>query len=107
MLGPSLFWLMAMPAHAARVSEPMLNASEPQYCVMSAHSRFNLVCERASKLRQAPRMAPVDWAKNPQEHPTEFAFTTEESNAALALFGCDCPLCINSLRTLRTMAAMG
>jgi hypothetical protein len=28
-------------------------------------------------------------------------FTEEESDAAIAKFGCDCPACINSLRQLR------
>jgi hypothetical protein len=28
-------------------------------------------------------------------------FSEEESDAASALFGCDCQLCINSLRQLR------
>jgi len=28
-------------------------------------------------------------------------FTEEESDAAAALFGCDCQMCINSLRQLR------
>jgi hypothetical protein len=27
-------------------------------------------------------------------------FTEEESDAAVALFGCDCPVCMNSLRQL-------
>lgn len=31
-------------------------------------------------------------------------FTIEESDAAVALFGCDCPPCINALRQLRTQA---
>ncbi len=34
------------------------------------------------------------------EHPF-LEFTLEESNAAIALFGCDCPAHINQLRRLR------
>lgn len=36
----------------------------------------------------------------PVEYP-ELDFTTAESDAAVTLFGCDCPSCINALRQLR------
>jgi hypothetical protein len=32
------------------------------------------------------------------------AFSVAESDAAVALFGCDCPACMNSLRQLRNLA---
>lgn len=35
--------------------------------------------------------------------PLTFELTDEESNASVALFGCDCPACIRSLRQLRNM----
>jgi hypothetical protein len=70
---------------------------------MSRHSRFNLVCEKVSTLRNGPKVKPVDYATDHLTSPAEFKFSEEESNAAIALFGCDCPLFINSLRTLRTM----
>jgi hypothetical protein len=105
LVGSSFCWLTAMPLGAVeqKVSVPDLNATEAQICVMSRHSRFNLVCEKASKLKDAPKVQPVDYATDPQNSPAEFKFSEEESNASIALFGCDCPLCINSLRTLRTM----
>lgn len=105
LVGSSLCWLMAMPVGAVeqKVSVPDVNATEPQVCVMSRHSRFNLVCEKVSKLKDAPQVMPIDYATDPQDNPAEFKFSEEESNAAIALFGCDCPLCLNSLRTLRTM----
>jgi hypothetical protein len=34
---------------------------------------------------------------------TSFDMTVEESDAAIALFGCDCPTCTRSLRQLRSM----
>ena len=40
-------------------------------------------------------------AKNPDAF---INFSDEESDGAIAVFGCDCPACIRSLRTLRTMA---
>ncbi|MDX2239539.1 MAG: hypothetical protein NW224_02540 [Leptolyngbyaceae cyanobacterium bins.302] len=35
--------------------------------------------------------------------PLSFDFTDEESDASVALFGCDCPTCIRSLRQLRNL----
>lgn len=110
LVGSSFCWLTAMPAHSIEqksieqnVSVPDSKATEGQICVMSRHSRFNLVCEKVSTLRNAPKVKPVDYATDHLTSPAEFNFSEEESNASIALFGCDCPLCINSLRTLRTM----
>lgn len=105
LVGSSFCWLFALPAHAFQVSDPDKHATEPQLCVFSNHSRFNLVCDRTSRLKQSPQIKPIDQAMDPTNSPDEFKFTEEESNAAIALFGCDCILCINSLRNLRTMAA--
>ena len=109
LVGSSFCWLTAMPAHSIEqsveqnVAVPDRNAAEAQLCVMSRHSRFNLVCEKVSTLKNAPKVKPVDYATDHLTSPAEFNFSEEESNASIALFGCDCPLCINSLRTLRTM----
>jgi hypothetical protein len=115
LVGSSFCWLTAMPAaHAQsaqsstapqKVSEPDINATEPQLCTLSNHSRFNLVCEKTSKLRNSPQTKPIDYATDPQNSPLEFKFTDEESDAAIALFNCDCPTCINALRSLRTMSS--
>jgi hypothetical protein len=107
LVSSSLCWLIAMPAHAAKqyVSEPILDTQEEQVCVLSTHSRFNLVCERVSQLKDQSQAKPLDLATDPFSSPEYVEFTAEESNAALALFGCDCPLCINALRNLRTMSA--
>jgi hypothetical protein len=108
LMSSALCWLMAMPATASivqNVSGPMLDIDEAQVCVMSTHSRFNLVCERAKQIAtQAEIGQPIDRAADPQASPTEFVFSDAESNAALALFGCDCPTCMNALRSLRQMA---
>jgi hypothetical protein len=109
LVGSSFCWLTAMPAHAQsapvqKIAVPDLNATEPQLCTLSTHSRFKLVCEKRSKLETSPQTKPVDYATDYQTSPLEFKFSDEESNAAIALFGCDCPACINSLRGLRTMS---
>jgi hypothetical protein len=109
LVGGALCWLMAMPAAASgivqHVSEPMIDINEPQVCVMSTHSRFNLVCSRSQQIAQQAEIGqPIDQAADPQSSPQEFVFSDQESNAAIALFGCDCPTCLNALRSLRLMA---
>jgi hypothetical protein len=113
LVGGALCWLMAMPAAASvatsgvvqHVSGPMLDINEAQVCVMSTHSRFNLVCTRSQQIaKQAEIGKPIDQAADPQASPQEFVFSEQESNAAIALFGCDCPTCMNALRSLRLMA---
>jgi hypothetical protein len=113
LVGSSFCWLTAIPAAQAAPATPTrtqqpappdASATEPQLCTLSTHSRFNLVCEKTSTLRNSPQTKPVDYATDPQTSPLEFKFTDEESNAAIALFRCDCPACINALRSLRTMS---
>jgi hypothetical protein len=106
-VGSSLCWLLAMPAGAVeqRVSEPSLETQEEQVCVFSTHSRFNLVCERVSNLKDKSSAQPLDLATDPFSSPEWVEFTVEESDASLALFGCDCPTCINALRSMRTWSA--
>ncbi|MEA5597223.1 hypothetical protein [Rivularia sp. UHCC 0363] len=43
---------------------------------------------------------------SPNELP-ELEFTDEESDAAIALFGCDCPSCLNAMRQMRGLPPMG
>ncbi len=111
--GGALCWLMAMPASASGVSSgviqnvsgPMLDINEAQVCVMSTHSRFNLVCARSQQIANQTEIGkPINQAADPQSSPKEFVFSEKESNAAIALFGCDCPTCMNALRSLRLMA---
>lgn len=42
----------------------------------------------------------------PDELP-ELEFTDAESDASVALFGCDCPACLNALRQIRGLPPMG
>jgi len=41
--------------------------------------------------------------ENPDAEYPMLAFSEAESDAAVALFGCDCPACMNSLRQLRNL----
>lgn len=64
-------------------------------CVSSAQ----LALLKGTPLREIVFQKPsqVAYAQSDAEYP----MTEEESNAAIALFGCDCTSCINALRQLR------
>ncbi len=86
------------PALAASTS-----GTEDKFCV-NAHAR--LVCVKSSQLAiNTPKSALIAKAEADAKNPDAFVnFNEEESDAAAAMFGCDCPACIRSLRQLRTMA---
>lgn len=70
-------------------------------CARSAHTQ-RLTCVRLSgKAAAANAKARIGWQRPNQESVAMLDFTEEESDAAEALFGCDCQLCINALRKLR------
>jgi hypothetical protein len=103
LIGSALCWLVVLPAQANPASQP--ETSDVKLCTMSKHHRYKLVCERTSNLRNLPKVAPVDLATDPMDSPEEFKMTDEESNAAIALFGCDCQVCVNAMRSLRMMVS--
>lgn len=100
-LGSAFAYLSALPAVAADLS----GSPDAQVCVWSLHKKGNLVCSRVDNILNVQAAEPIDLATNPQTSPLTFEFSDAESDAAIALFGCDCSVCINSLRTLRSVAA--
>jgi len=89
------------PTHAAELKALPLDR---KVCIESSHSRTNYVCTRVKDITKVKASPAIDLATNPQDSPYALEFSDEESDAAIALFGCDCPLCVNSLRKLRMMA---
>lgn len=66
----------------------------------------NFVCQRRHKATSTLASSP-DFLRPDQVIPNqggELNFTDEESDAAIALFGCDCPACLNTLRQMRGMS---
>jgi hypothetical protein len=86
------------PALAAGTSE-----AEAKFCV-NAHAR--LVCVKSSQLASnTSKSTLIARAEAQAKNPDAFVnFNDEESDAAAAMFGCDCPACIRSLRQLRIMS---
>ncbi|MBD2772111.1 hypothetical protein [Iningainema tapete] len=72
-------------------------------CVRDPHSATHrLVCIQVSKTTATAPKTEVKVARNFQPNQiTSVEFTDEESNTSIALFGCDCVVCINALRQMR------
>lgn len=79
LLSPGIVASLLLNAHAVRASE--------------SHRTQRPVVLDLSITKQMPASIEAD-------HPM-LEFTEEESNTAIALFGCDCPAHLNRLRSLR------
>ena len=89
------------PASAA---QPQAQTQGEQTCVKNPHGGYNLVCTRVSqapKVKRPITVAKADPVQSVADDIIEIQFTDEESDSAIALFGCDCPSCLNALRAMR------
>jgi hypothetical protein len=82
---------------------PAMAAGQDKFCV-NAHNR--LVCVKSAQLASnSPQASLIAKAQAEAKNPDAFVnFSDKESDDAVAVFGCDCPACIRSLRQLRAMA---
>lgn len=98
---PSIFSSILLSVHtakAAEMSQPNLSKGAPT--VRQVCSGFSCARSDGTGFTKAKKAVLVADAQ-----PTlEFPMTEEESDAAVAVFGCDCPTCVNSLRQLRGQA---
>jgi hypothetical protein len=85
---------------------PALAAQPPAQDKFCVNPHGKLVCVKSAQLTSNnPKAALIAKAQAEAKNPDAFInFSDEESDAAAAMFGCDCPACIRSLRQLRTMA---
>jgi len=91
--------LIANTAHAAEPVAPQTNRLECK----RTQSVSRLTCERvyqADNVASPAKTIIVRPAQQSQETPM-LEFTDEESDAAVARFGCDCLVCINAIRQSR------
>ncbi|KYC34859.1 hypothetical protein WA1_49975 [Scytonema hofmannii PCC 7110] len=97
------------PAHAAQ-NQTVFLTKDGRSCVPHPHGATSLVCIRLSKQELASRRSqPAQTVNGEQVSDKKVAmleFSEEESNAAIQLFGCDCPYCMNFLRALRGQTPM-
>ncbi len=103
LLGFLMSWsVMVNPVRAETPAQP----TDSPRCVKSPHTQ-RLTCIRLTGKAAAVNSKPkISWQRPGDEQVAMLDFTEEESNAAAALYGCDCQLCINSLRQLRGLPPM-
>ncbi|MEG4234155.1 hypothetical protein QUA40_18925 [Microcoleus sp. Pol11C3] len=104
LVSPTLFGsVMSLSAIAnpAQIGETPSQSGDAPRCVRSPHTQ-RLSCVRLSAKTAASNSKPTIAWQSPDGQPVAMLdFSEEESDAAVAMFGCDCPVCINSLRQLR------
>jgi hypothetical protein len=96
LVGSSFCWLAAMPSQALAATD------EAEICVISSHGAKNMVCTRVSNVKVENPQALLDLS---DPNSLKLEFSDQESDSAIALFGCDCPACINALRSLQLQAS--
>jgi hypothetical protein len=82
----------------AQATKPSPNNPDKLSCVRNKHV-VGLVCARASTLAKISTQVPK--ADSSSNDAPMLEFNEQESDVAIAYFGCDCPACINSLRQMR------
>lgn len=90
------------PAHAS-TTQRLLHTQDGRTCISNPHGGTDFVCIRDSERKQpytSTRSSTIATSVSNQ-NVAMLNFTEEESDAAIKLFNCDCPLCVNSLRQLR------
>ena len=104
LVSPTLFGsVMSLSAIAnpVQVGETPSQSADAPRCVRSPHTqRLTCVRLRAKTAAVNPKQT-IGWQPPDGQPVAMMDFTEEESDAAVALFGCDCPVCMNSLRQLR------
>ncbi|RCJ28226.1 hypothetical protein A6S26_11855 [Nostoc sp. ATCC 43529] len=90
------------PVHAS-MTQRLMHTQDGRSCITNPHGGKDFVCIRASQTNQpntSKRSSTIVTSVS-DENIAMLDFTEEESEAAINLFACDCPYCINSLRQLR------
>ncbi|KST67389.1 hypothetical protein [Mastigocoleus testarum] len=85
-------------------AETQVQTQGDKNCVMNPHGGYKLICTRVSQVPKVKRpitVAKADPVQSVTDDIIEIKFTDEESDSAIALFGCDCPSCLNALRAMR------
>jgi len=98
---------MVMTGRPAHASQAFVNTNTNSVCIAAPHSATpRLVCIPLTKANRNPNKSQTLVAAVPPNQIKELDFTDAESDKAIKLFGCDCPICINALRQLQGMSQM-
>ena len=86
---------------SAFAGELVFTAPDAPEETCSTNSRFNnLTCVRQTSDRNSSPL--INIPRGSDEDYQMYELTEAESDAAAALYGCDCPVCINALRQLQS-----
>ena len=95
---PLFTTVLAISAHAGEI---VFTAPEAPEETCSTNSRFhNLTCVRQTSEHNSSSL--INIPQGSDEDYQMYELTEAESDAAVALYGCDCPVCINALRQLQS-----
>lgn len=94
---------MVMITQPANATQTVTSMGTRLSCTRHPHSATpRLVCIQVSKNVAALPKIQVKVAQNFQPNRVvNIEFTEEESDTSIALFGCDCVVCINAVRQMR------
>jgi hypothetical protein len=100
----SMVMMATSPAHASQIVTP---AGMRLSCVRAPHSAtLRQVCIQVSKTTPSPAKPEMQVAQVQPNQVAELQFTDQESDEAIKLFGCDCPICVNAVRQLHGLTQM-
>ena len=95
------------PAHAY---SPIIRMKNGEACIRHPHVSYHkFVCMRVTQADRVSHSMPASQVNSAQSSDKNVAmlnFTEADSDKAIALFGCDCPYCMNALRALQSQAPM-
>ncbi len=96
--------MLARPAHASQTIDA---TGTHESCILSPHTATpKMVCIQVSNTPVSVAKSPIQVAQVQTNNPKELEFSDAESDLAIKLFGCDCPICINAARQLNGMAPL-
>jgi hypothetical protein len=106
MIKKLLLTLLSMPTvlgvmtpvvlHSSKAMAVEITGRQPGEMCLKEHGKT--YCVRQTKVDNTRLQASRQIARTPD---LGIDFTDEESNAAIAMFGCDCPACIRSIKQIR------
>jgi hypothetical protein len=93
------------PAHAI---SPIIRLKDGTACIKHPHISYDqFVCTKVTKLdHRYSTSSKFNSANASNDRVASLAFSESDSDAAIAVFGCDCPYCQNALKALRSQAPM-
>ncbi|MBW4635966.1 MAG: hypothetical protein KME30_30020 [Iphinoe sp. HA4291-MV1] len=98
---------LAMMTQPARANQTVNPAANRLSCVRSPHqANPRLVCPQVKNTAGSSVVEFTAPQTDRNQVNAELEFTDEESEAAIAKYGCDCTACINAIRQMRGLAPL-